>query len=74
MMNMLLPLFELDPLFRRTFLLVVPCREFGKVATSGKFPPVEVYTSLARILSEKQHILEEEVILCLISCLLCLIF
>ncbi|XP_078381354.1 E3 ubiquitin-protein ligase rnf213-alpha-like isoform X3 [Oculina patagonica] len=60
LMNMLSPLFELDPLFRRTFLLVVPCRAFGKVASSGRFTPVEIYTTLARVLSEKHFILEEE--------------
>ncbi|KAL9988278.1 hypothetical protein ACROYT_G002709 [Oculina patagonica] len=59
-MNMLSPLFEVDPLFRRTFLLVVPCRAFGKVASSGRFTPVEIYTTLARVLSEKRYILEEE--------------
>ena len=58
---MLSPLFELDPLFRRTFLLVVPCRAFGKIASSGRFAPVEIYTTLARILSEKTYIVLEEV-------------
>lgn len=61
--NMMDPLFELDPLFRRTFLLVVPRRAFGKVASSGKFAPVEIYTTLARILSEKDYITPEEVLL-----------
>lgn len=60
--NMLSSLFELDPLFRRTFLLINPCRAFGKIASSGRFPPVEIYTTLARILTEKRCILEEEVL------------
>ena len=58
---MLSPLFELDPLSRRTFLLVVPCRAFDKVASSERFAPVEIYTTLARILSEKDYMIEEEV-------------
>jgi len=58
---MLSPLFELDPLFRRTFLLVVPCHGFGKVASSGRFAPVEIYTTLARILSEKDYVMPDEV-------------
>ena len=58
---MLSPLFELDPLFRRTFLLVVPCQAFGRVASSGRFAPVEIYTTLARILSEKGYVMTDEV-------------
>lgn len=60
---MLSPLFELDPLFRRTFLLVIPCQGFGKIPSSGKFPPVEIYTTLARILSEKEYVTVEQVFL-----------
>ena len=60
-MKMLSPLFELDPLFRRTFLLVVPCRAFGKLAASERFAPVEIYTTLAKMLTEKSYISEEEV-------------
>ncbi|XP_068694638.1 E3 ubiquitin-protein ligase rnf213-alpha-like [Montipora foliosa] len=52
LLNMMPPLFKLDPLCRRTFLLANPCESFGKIATSGKFSPVEIYTTLARILSE----------------------
>ena len=52
------PLFELDPLFRRTFLLVVPVKEFGKIAFSGAFTPAEIYTTLAKGLLEKGHILQ----------------
>lgn len=55
------PLFELDPLFRRTFLLVVPCKAFGKIASSRLFLPVEIYTTLARSLSEKNYVTLEEV-------------
>ena len=66
-MNLLPPLFELDPLFRRTFLLVVPSRAFGKIASSGKFAPVEIYTTLARNLSAKNYVTREEVHL---SCML----
>ena len=55
------PLFELDPLCRRTFLLANPCEAFGEIALSGKFPPVEIYTTLARILSEKSCIMIEMV-------------
>lgn len=58
---MLAPLFELDPLSRRTFLLVVPLQQYGRIATSGQFAPVEIYTTLARYLSEKSYILKEEV-------------
>lgn len=58
---MLAPLFELDPLSRRTFLLVVPLRQYAKIASSGQFAPVEIYTTLARYLSEKSYISEEEV-------------
>lgn len=55
------PLFELDPLFRRTFLLVVPINEFGKISASGVFEPVEVYTTLAKSLSGKEDLHTEEV-------------
>lgn len=55
------PLFELDPLFRRTFLLVVPINKFGKISSSGVFKPVEVYTTLAKSLSEKKDLHKEEV-------------
>lgn len=58
---MLAPLFKLDPLSRRTFLLVVPLRQYGKIASSGQFAPVEIYTTLARYLSEQSYIPEEEV-------------
>ena len=55
-LTLMLPLFELDPLSRRTFLLANPCEAFGEIASSGRFPPVEIYTTLARILSEKSYI------------------
>ena len=55
------PLFELDPLCRRTFLLANPCEAFGEIASSRKFPPVEIYTTLARILSEKSRITTDQV-------------
>ncbi|XP_022783821.1 E3 ubiquitin-protein ligase rnf213-alpha-like [Stylophora pistillata] len=58
--GVLSPLFELDPLFRRTFLLAVPCHMFGKVASSRKFPSVEIYTTLARHSSGKDYLSEEE--------------
>ncbi|PFX29705.1 E3 ubiquitin-protein ligase RNF213 [Stylophora pistillata] len=58
--DLLSPLFTLDPLFRRTFLLVVPCSEFGRVASSEMFAPFEICTTLARILSEKTYLNEEE--------------
>ena len=60
-MNMLAPLFELDPLFRRTYLLCVPPVAFGKIAASGRFPPVEICTTLCRVLFEKAHIMSDEV-------------
>ena len=56
LLNLMPPLFELDPLCRRTFLLANPCEAFGEIASSGKFTPVEIYTTLARILSEKSFI------------------
>ena len=56
LLNQMSPLFELDPLCRRTFLLANPCEAFGEIASSGKFPPVEIYTTLARILSGKSCI------------------
>ena len=59
--DLLSPLFTLDPLFRRTFLLVVPLSEFGRVASSEIFTPFEICTTLARILSEKKYVNEEEV-------------
>ena len=68
MMNMLSPLFELDPLFRRTFLFCVPPVAFSKIATSGLFPPVEVCTTLARGLSVKDYVMPDEVSSFLISC------
>lgn len=61
MMKMLSPLFELDPLFRRTFLFCVPPVAFSKIATSGLFPPVEVCTTLARGLSVKDYVMSDEV-------------
>ena len=61
MMEVLSPLFELDPLFRRTFLFCVPPVTFGKIATSGLFPQVEVCTTLARGLSVKDYVMPDEV-------------
>ena len=68
-MDLLIPLFALDPLFRRTFLLVVPCSEFGSVASSEIFAPFEICTTLARILSEKKYVNEEEVHIYVCVCL-----
>ena len=69
LLNMMPPLFKLDPLCRRTFLLANPCESFGKIATSGKFSPVEIYTTLARILSEISFLTFEQVgsYVCLIN-------
>ena len=61
MTKMLSPLFELDPLFRRTFLLCVPPVAFGKIATSGLFPPVELYVTLAMVLAGEKFITLDEV-------------
>ena len=61
MMDMLSPLFKLDPLFRRTFLFCVPPVAFSRIATSGLFPPVEVCTTLARGLSVKDSVMPDEV-------------
>ena len=61
LMNMLVPLFELDPLFRRTYLLCVPPVAFGKIAASGRFPPVEICTTLCRVFFEKAYIMLDEV-------------
>ena len=56
LLNQMLPLFELDPLCKRTFLLANPFEAFGQIASSGNFPPVEIYTTLARILPEEPFI------------------
>ena len=61
MMKVLPPLFELDPLFRRTFLFCVPSVAFGKIATSELFPLAEVCTTLARVLSVKDYLMPDEV-------------
>jgi len=61
MIKMLAPLFALDPLFRRTFLLVVPCQAFGRIAASGIFTALEMCTTLARIVREIRFMTEEEV-------------
>ena len=61
MIKTLSPLLELDPLFKRTFLLCVPPVAFGKIATSGLFPPVELYVTLAMVLAGKTFITPEEV-------------
>lgn len=61
MTKILSPLFELDPLFRRTFVLCVPPVAFGKIATSGLFPPVELYVTLAMVLAEEKFITLDEV-------------
>ena len=61
MIKILDPLFALDPLFRRTFLLVVPCQAFGRIAASGKFTALEMCATLARILQDKRFISQEEV-------------
>ncbi|XP_068694646.1 E3 ubiquitin-protein ligase rnf213-alpha-like isoform X2 [Montipora foliosa] len=58
--NMLSSLFELDPLFRRTFLLANSCPAFDKIASSRRFPPVEIYATLAKIISEKIPSLDSE--------------
>ncbi|XP_067056125.1 E3 ubiquitin-protein ligase rnf213-alpha-like isoform X2 [Acropora muricata] len=54
------PLFELDPLFRRTFLLATPCSAYDKIASSERFCPFEIYTTLAKILSEEKFLLEQQ--------------
>lgn len=61
MIKMLAPLFALDPLFRRTFLLVVPCRAFGRITASGIFTALEMCTTLARIVQDKRFMSQEEV-------------
>ena len=55
------PLFELDPLFRRTFLLALPVKEYSKVSGSTVFSPLEIFTTLAKALPEKYHWDQEEV-------------
>ena len=69
MMEVLSPLFELDPLFRRTFLFCVPPAAFGKIATSRLFPKDEVCTTLARGLSVKDYVRPDEVNSCWAFCL-----
>ena len=61
MIKMLAPLFTLDPLFKRTFLLVVPCQAFGRIAASGIFTALEMCTTLARTLPDKRFVTQEEV-------------
>lgn len=55
MLNRITPSFELDPLFRRTFLLALPLKEYTKVTGSPAFSPLEVFTTLAKIFPEKPY-------------------
>ena len=62
MVNQITPLFELDPLFRRTFLLALPVKEYTKVTELAVFSPIEVFTTISKILPEKSFWDQEEVI------------
>ena len=54
-LKFLTPLFQLDPLFKRTYLLVVPVKAFGKVTSQNIFNILEICTTLARVLSEGKY-------------------
>jgi len=60
MIETLHPLFDLDPLFKRTFLLVIPCRAFGRLAASEIFSSLEMCTTLARLVQEMTYVSQKE--------------
>ena len=61
MFRQIAPSFQLDPLFRRTFLLALPVKEYPKVTAEMMFNPLEVFTTLAKILPEKHYWAIDEV-------------
>ena len=52
--NQLSPMFELDPLFKRTFLLALPICDMGKVLKKGKFSLNEICWTLLRVVKERE--------------------
>ena len=63
--NQLSPMFELDPLFKRTFLLALSIFDMSKVLKRGNFSLFEVCWTLLRVVKERDRPLflsEEEVI------------
>lgn len=63
LLNQLMPMFELDPLFKRTFLLALPIRDISKVLKKRKFPLHEVCWTLIRVVEDRDtpFLNEEEV-------------
>ena len=62
--NQLSPMFELDPLFKRTFLLALSIFDMSKVLKRGSFSLFEVCWTLLRVVKERDRPLiltEEEV-------------
>ena len=55
MLEQIAPSFQLDPLFGRTFLLALPVKEYSKVMVSTMYSPLEVFTTLDKILKEKKY-------------------
>ena len=65
LLHQLSPMFEVDPLFRRTFLLTLPISDIAKVLQRKLFPLHEVCWTLARVVEERpdhtSFLLEEQV-------------
>ena len=53
-------MFDLDPLFRRTFLFSIPVHDFHLVVTGGMFTTSEVCWTLERVISEDFGVLLDE--------------
>ena len=53
LLHQLSPMFEVDPLFTRTFLLTLPIHDIAKVLQRKLFPLHEVCWTLARVVEER---------------------
>ena len=62
--HQLSPMFKVDPLFTRTFLLTLPIRDIANVLQRKVFALHEVCWTLARVVEERDHtsgLFDEEV-------------
>ena len=56
-------MFQVDPLFKRTFLLSLPIRDISEILEGNSFPLYEVCWTLTRIVQERDtpYLSDEEV-------------
>ena len=61
LLHRLSPMFDLDPLFRRTFLFSIPVHNFDLVVSGGMFTTSEICWTLERVTKDCDVLLNEEV-------------